>query len=78
MSEQSLSFEQVETMRAAIDMVVSSLGEDVRRRPEVASVIVPHAGVDGHSALTLANLALEKMGLAIRVSEKEDEAQKVG
>lgn len=32
------------------------------------------AGIDGHSAATLANLALEKMGLAIRVSESEGEA----
>jgi hypothetical protein len=78
MSEQPLTFEQIQTMRMAIDMVLHSLGGDAKRRPEVASVIVPHAGIDGHSASTLANLALEKMGVAIRVSDDEaDKAQKL-
>jgi hypothetical protein len=59
-------------MHLAIDMVLHSLG------PEVVSVIVPHAGIDDHSTTTLANLALEKMELEIRVSDNEvDTARKV-
>jgi hypothetical protein len=57
-------------------LLAASLTEMV---PEVASVIVPHAGIDSHGATTLANLALEKMGLEIRVSEDEtDQARAVG
>jgi hypothetical protein len=41
-------------------------------------VIVPHAGIDGHCASTLANLALEKMGVGMRVSDDvADKAQKL-
>jgi hypothetical protein len=79
MSEQPLTFEQIQTMRMAIDMVLRSLGDDPKRRPEVVSAIVPHAGINGHSAATLANLALDKMGLEIRISADDaNEAQKVG
>jgi hypothetical protein len=48
---------------------VSSLGPHVSRRAKVVSVIVPQAGIEGHSAATLANLALEKMGFSHRVSD---------
>jgi hypothetical protein len=69
MSERPLTFDQIQTMRTAIDMVVSSLGPHVSRRAKVVSVIVPQAGIEGHSAATLANLALEKMGFSHRVSD---------
>jgi hypothetical protein len=69
MSEQPLTFDQIQTMRMAIDMAASALGPHVSRRAKIVSAIVPYAGLDGHSAATLANLALEQMGLAIRVSE---------
>jgi hypothetical protein len=71
MSEQPMTFEQIQTMRMAIDMVMSSMGPNARGRDEVVRAIVPHSGVDGHSAATLANLALEKMGVAISVPEDE-------
>jgi hypothetical protein len=78
MSEHPLTFEQIQTMRAAIDMVVSCLGPHVSRRAEAISLIVPRAGNDGHSAARLANIALEKMGVAISVSEGEAQARKGG
>jgi hypothetical protein len=63
------NFEQIQSMRAAIDMVMGSLGPGVRGRAEVARAIVPFAGTGGHSASTMANLALEKMGFSHRVSD---------
>jgi hypothetical protein len=78
MSERPLTFDQIRTMRTAIDMVQSSLGPYVSRRAKIVSVIVPHAGLDGYSAARLANLALEKMGLAIRVCDDEDDKAREG
>ncbi|HEY4926001.1 MAG TPA: hypothetical protein VII20_16425 [Roseiarcus sp.] len=79
MSEQPLTFDQIQTMRMAIDMAASALGPHVSRRAKIVSAIVPYAGLDGHSAATLANLALEQMGLAIRVSDDEhDKARESG
>jgi hypothetical protein len=78
MYERPLTFEQIQTMRTAIDMVMKSLGPHISRRAKIVSVIVPHAGVDGQSAATLANLALERMGVEMRVSDDvADKAQKL-
>jgi hypothetical protein len=59
-------------MRTAIDMVVSSLGPHFSRRAKVVSAIVPQFGIEGLSAATLANLALEKMGFPHRISDGEE------
>jgi hypothetical protein len=75
MCERPLTFEQIQTMRTAIDMVMKSLGPHISRRAKVVSVIVPHAGFDGHNAATLANLALEKMGVGMRVSDDVADAR---
>jgi hypothetical protein len=64
MSERPLTFDQIQNMRAAIDMVLRSLGEHAKPRAEVVSVIVPLVESHGHSASALALLALEKMGLS--------------
>jgi hypothetical protein len=51
-------------MRAAIDMVLRSLGKDARPRAEVVGIIVPLVENHGHSAPALAQLVLEKMGFS--------------
>jgi hypothetical protein len=41
MSDQQLTFEQIQNMRAAIDMAIHAMGENPRPRAEVITAIVP-------------------------------------
>jgi hypothetical protein len=64
MSDQQLTFEQIQNMRAAIDMTIQAMGENPRPRAEVITAIVPLVKKHGDCPSKLASLVLEKMGLS--------------
>jgi hypothetical protein len=64
MSDQQLTFEQIQNMRAAIDMAIQAMGENPRPRAEVVTAIAPLVEKHGDCASKLATLVLEKMGLS--------------
>lgn len=68
-----MSFQNIQAMRAAIDMVMQATG-DIKPRPEVAGV-VSHLAINlDLSASTLANLALRQMGFPQRVTKDDEPA----
>jgi hypothetical protein len=65
MSDQQLTFEQIQNMRTAIDMALQAMGENARPRAEIVTVIAPLVEAHGSCASKLATLVLEKMGFAV-------------
>jgi hypothetical protein len=68
-----MSFENIQAMRAAIDMVMRAIRE-AKPRAEVAGVVTHLAFENDFSASALANLALGRMGFPQRVSKSDEPA----
>jgi hypothetical protein len=66
-----MSFENIQAMRAAIDMVMQATKE-AKPRAEVAGVVSHFAYENNISASALANLALDKLGFLQRVSRLDE------
>jgi hypothetical protein len=68
-----MSFENIQAMRAAIDMVMRAIRE-AKPRAEVAGVVSRLAVENDFSASALANLALGQMGFPQRVTKGDEPA----
>lgn len=68
--DRPLSFDETQTMRTAIDMVMRTFGESTAGRSEVARIVLAFLVDEPEaSASSLANRALRKMGFSRAVSD---------
>lgn len=72
--DRPLSFEETQTMRAAIDMVMRTFGDDIAQRAEVARNVLAFIVAEPELAASkLANRTLRKMGFSHVIADDGEE-----